>query len=39
MAEELKDRKDVPEELTWNLANLYETREDMLRDKISRCPS
>ncbi len=32
MAEELKDRKDVPEELTWNLANLYETREDMLRD-------
>lgn len=32
MAEELKDRKDVPEELTWDLSNLYKTREDMLRD-------
>lgn len=32
MAEELKDRKDVPEELTWDLSKIYDTKEDMLRD-------
>lgn len=32
MAEELKDRKDVPVELTWDLSKIYATEEDMLRD-------
>ena len=32
MAEELKDRKDVPRELTWDLSKIYATQEDMLRD-------
>lgn len=32
MAEELKDRKDIPEELTWNLSKIYATEEDMFRD-------
>lgn len=32
MAEELKDRKDVPKELTWDLSQIYETETDMLRD-------
>lgn len=32
MAEELKYRKDVPVELTWDLSKIYATEEDMLRD-------
>lgn len=32
MAEELKDRKDIPEELTWDLSKIYATEEDMFRD-------
>ena len=32
MAEELKDRKDVPAELTWDLSKIYATEEDMFRD-------
>ncbi|MCM1191594.1 MAG: oligoendopeptidase F [Butyrivibrio sp.] len=32
MAEELKDRKDIPEELTWDLTQIYAAEEDMLRD-------
>ena len=32
MAEELKDRKDVPEELTWDLSRIYATEEDMFAD-------
>lgn len=32
MAEELKDRKDVPAELTWDLSRIYATEEDMFRD-------
>lgn len=32
MAEELKDRKDVPVELTWDLSRIYAREEDMLRD-------
>lgn len=32
MAEELKARKDVPAELTWDLTRIYATEEDMLRD-------
>ena len=32
MAEELKDRKDVPEELTWDLSQIYASEEDMFRD-------
>lgn len=32
MAEELKSRKDVPEELTWDLSHIYASEEDMLRD-------
>ena len=32
MAEELKDRKDVPVELTWDLSKIYATEEDMFRD-------
>lgn len=32
MAEELKERKEVPEELTWDLTRIYATEEDMLRD-------
>lgn len=32
MAEELKDRKEVPVELTWDLSRIYATEEDMLRD-------
>lgn len=32
MAEELKDRKDVPVELTWDLTKLYASEEDMYRD-------
>lgn len=32
MAEELKARKEVPEELTWDLTRIYATEEDMLRD-------
>lgn len=32
MAEELKDRKDVPAELTWDLTKIYATEEDMFRD-------
>jgi len=32
MAEELKDRKDVSEELTWDLTKIYGTEEEMYRD-------
>ena len=32
MAEELKDRKDIPEELTWDLSQIYASEEDMFRD-------
>ncbi len=32
MAEELKSRKEVPEELTWDLSHIYASEEDMLRD-------
>ncbi|MCM1057353.1 MAG: oligoendopeptidase F [Firmicutes bacterium] len=32
MAEELKDRKDIPKELTWDLTQIYAAEEDMLRD-------
>ena len=32
MAEELKSRKDVPVELTWDLSRIYATEADMLRD-------
>ncbi len=32
MAEELRDRKDVPGGLTWDLSGIYATQEDMLRD-------
>lgn len=32
MAEELKSRKDVPRELTWDLSLIYASEEDMLRD-------
>lgn len=32
MAEELKDRKDVPEELTWDLSRIYATEADMFAD-------
>ena len=32
MAEELKSRKDVPEELTWDLTQIYNSEEDMYRD-------
>lgn len=32
MAEELKARKEVSEELTWDLTRIYATEEDMLRD-------
>ncbi len=32
MAEELKDRKEIPEELTWDLSRIYATEADMLRD-------
>lgn len=32
MAEELRDRKDVPEELTWDLSHIYASEEDMFRD-------
>lgn len=32
MAEELKDRKDIPEELTWDLSQIYASEEDMIRD-------
>lgn len=32
MAEELKSRKEVPEELTWDLSHIYVTEEDMFRD-------
>lgn len=32
MAEELKDRKAVPTELTWDLSKIYATEEDMYRD-------
>ncbi len=32
MAEELKDRKEVSEELTWDLSRIYATEEDMLCD-------
>ncbi len=32
MAEELKSRKDVPEELTWDLSQIYASEADMLRD-------
>lgn len=32
MAEELKDRKDVLVELTWDLSKIYATEEDMFRD-------
>ena len=32
MAEELKSRKEVPEELTWDLSRIYATEADMLRD-------
>lgn len=32
MAEELKDRKEAPEELTWDLSRIYAAEEDMLRD-------
>ena len=32
MAEELKNRKDIPEELTWDLSQIYASEEDMFRD-------
>lgn len=32
MAVELKDRKDIPEELTWDLSQIYASEEDMFRD-------
>ena len=32
MAEELKSRKEVAEELTWDLSHIYASEEDMLRD-------
>ena len=32
MAEELKSRKEIPEELTWDLSHIYATEEDMFRD-------
>lgn len=32
MAEELKDRKDIPEELTWDLSQIYASEEDMFRN-------
>jgi len=32
MAEELKSRKDVPEELTWDLSKIYATEEEMFRE-------
>ncbi len=32
MAEELRDRKDVPGGLTWDLSGIYATQEDMFRD-------
>lgn len=32
MAEELKGRKEIPEELTWDLSRIYATEADMLRD-------
>lgn len=32
MAEELKSRKEIPEELTWDLSHIYATEEDMSRD-------
>ena len=32
MAEDLKSRKDVPKELTWDLSLIYATEENMLRD-------
>ena len=32
MAEELKSRKDVPTELTWDLSQIYASEADMLRD-------
>ena len=32
MAEELKSRKEIPEELTWDLSHIYASEEDMLRD-------
>ncbi len=32
MAEELKSRKEIPEELTWDLSRIYATEADMLRD-------
>ncbi len=32
MTEELKDRKEVPAELTWDLSKIYATEADMFRD-------
>ncbi len=32
MAEELKSRKEIPEELTWDLSHIYATEEDMSRE-------
>lgn len=32
MAEELKNRKEIPEELTWDLSGIYATETDMYRD-------
>lgn len=32
MAEELKSRKEIPEELTWDLSRIYATEADMQRD-------
>lgn len=32
MAEELKSRKEIPEELTWDLSQIYAAEEDMFRD-------
>lgn len=32
MAEELKSRKEIPEELTWDLSHIYATEADMFRD-------
>lgn len=32
MAEELKDRKDIPEDLTWDLTQIYAAEENMFRD-------
>ena len=29
---ELKSRKDVPEELTWDLSLIYKTEEEMYQD-------